>query len=80
MLERGLNKEISNEEIDSNIMRNIERIIKRGKESKEDVSSYIGFLVSKNHHLEKAIKDHEYNAGSVDEPATVNQPRRRKDG
>lgn len=66
MLEQGLTKEISNEEIESNIMRNIERILKKGKESKEDVSSYISFLNTRIHHLEKTIKDHEFNTGAVE--------------
>lgn len=66
MLEHELEKEISNEEIDSNIMRNIERTIQKSKDLKgfrEDVSSYLSFLMNKNHHLERLIKDHEYLSG-----------------
>lgn len=61
-------------------MRNIERIIKKSKENstvKEDVSSLLSFLMNKNHHLEKSIKDHEY-MSHVEEVQSNNSFRRRK--
>ena len=59
-LEKGATTEISLEDINRNIMRNIEKVINKEREAGEGIASYLSFLRDKQHHIDIQIKETEY--------------------
>lgn len=67
--------EISTEDINKNIMKNIEKIIKKEREVREDLSSYLSFLNDRDHHIEVQLKELEERTND-DDTGGVDKERR----
>ena len=65
-LEKGTSSDISTEDINRNIMRNIEKILKKEKEVKEDLGIYLSFLNERDHHIEVELKELEERTNDED--------------